>query len=141
MDGPKVGAVITRMQRTDRRAPAGCTPVANSCPRGAALALGLSRSEIFIIMTSSCSCSICAEVFKFACCCTVTQAGSQSETTILLVRERYSLQGYQEFRYGVQTLQTGGGPRGWSNWSPWARPGSAQCCRRGAAARQVTYQP
>jgi hypothetical protein len=38
VDGPKVGAVITQIQRTDRRATAGCTPVVNSCPRAAALA-------------------------------------------------------------------------------------------------------
>jgi hypothetical protein len=40
VDGPKVGEIITRIQRADRRAAAGCTLVANSCPRAAALAVG-----------------------------------------------------------------------------------------------------
>ncbi len=40
VDGPKVGAVLTRIQRTNRRAPAGCTLVANPCFRATALAVG-----------------------------------------------------------------------------------------------------
>ena len=66
----------------------------------------------------------------------MTQAGSQSETTILLrvVRERYSLQGYQECSKRLEQL-----PGHWASGAPGQRPG--QCCRRGAAARQVAYQP
>ena len=53
MAGPKVGAVITRMQRSDSLAPAVCTLVANTCPCRSETDISLTRTVSAVRVSDS----------------------------------------------------------------------------------------